>query len=50
MTEDGTITDELMRTIIDSQRQNSGITRAVATEEVFNFSFVRAAMNNLVRK
>lgn len=50
LTEDGTITDELMRTIIDSQRQNSGITRAVATEEVFNFSFVRAAMNNLVRK
>ena len=50
LTEDGTLTDELMRTIIDSQRQSSGITRPVATDEVFNFSYVRAAMNNLARK
>jgi len=50
LTDDGIITDELMRTIIESQRQSAGITRPVATDEVFNFSFVRAAMNNLARK
>jgi NitT/TauT family transport system substrate-binding protein len=47
LTADGTITDELMRTIIETQRQSSGVTRPVATEEVFNFAFTRAAMNEL---
>jgi NitT/TauT family transport system substrate-binding protein len=50
LTDDGTITDELMRTIIESQRQSAGVTRPVATEEVFNFAFVRAAMTSLTRK
>lgn len=47
MATDATITEELMRTIIETQRQSSGVTRAVAAEEVFNFSFVRAAMKEL---
>jgi hypothetical protein len=47
MATDATITEELMRTVIETQRQSSGVTRAVAPEEVFNFSFVRAAMKDL---
>jgi NitT/TauT family transport system substrate-binding protein len=47
MATDATITEELMRTIIETQRQSSGVTRTVAPEEVFNFSFVRAAMKEL---
>ena len=50
LTEDGTLSEELMRAIIESQRQSSGITRPVPTDEVFNFSFVRAVMSNLTRK
>lgn len=47
MATDATITEELMRTVIETQRQSSGVTRTVAAEEVFNFSFVRAAMKEL---
>jgi hypothetical protein len=47
LTADGTITDELMRTIIETQRQASNVTRPVATDEVFNFTFTRAAMNEV---
>jgi len=47
LTPDGTIADELMRTIIETQRQSSGVTRPVATEDVFNFAFTRAAMKEL---
>jgi NitT/TauT family transport system substrate-binding protein len=47
MPEDATLTEELMRTIIDTQRQSSGVTRLIAPEEVFNFSFVRAAVKEL---
>jgi NitT/TauT family transport system substrate-binding protein len=47
MATDATITEELMRTIIETQRQSSGVTRTVAPEEVFNFSFVRAATKEL---
>ena len=50
LTDDGTLSDELMRTIIESQRQSAGITRPVAADEIFNFSFVRAAMNALIKK
>jgi ABC-type nitrate/sulfonate/bicarbonate transport system substrate-binding protein len=47
MATDATITEELMRTVIETQRQSSGVTRTVGAEEVFNFSFVRAAMKEL---
>ncbi len=47
MPTDATLTEELMRTIIETQCQSSGVTRPVAAEEVFNFSFVRAAMKEL---
>jgi hypothetical protein len=47
MPTDATLTEELMRTIIENQRQSSGVTRPVASEEVFNFSIVRAAMKEL---
>lgn len=50
LTVDGTISDDLMRTIIDTQRQAAGVTRPVALEEVFNFSFVRAAMRDISRR
>ncbi|MBI4525709.1 MAG: ABC transporter substrate-binding protein [Deltaproteobacteria bacterium] len=50
LTADGTISEELMRTIIDSLRESGKVGRAVPSEEVFNFSFVRAAMNELTRK
>lgn len=50
LTVDGTISDDLMRTIIDTQRQSAGVTRPVALEEVFNFSFVRAAMRDISRR
>jgi NitT/TauT family transport system substrate-binding protein len=50
LTSDGTLPDELMRTIIDQQRQVSGVTRAVASEDVFDFSFVRAAMKELATR
>lgn len=47
MPADATLTEELMRTIIETQRQSSGVTRPVGSEEVFNFSFVRAAVKEL---
>jgi NitT/TauT family transport system substrate-binding protein len=47
MPTDATITEELMRTVIETQRQSSGVTRPIASEEVFNFSFVRAAVKEL---
>ena len=47
MATDATIGEDLMRTVIETQRQSSGVTRSVANEEVFNFSFVRAAMKEL---
>jgi ABC-type nitrate/sulfonate/bicarbonate transport system substrate-binding protein len=47
MPTDATIPEELMRTVIETQRESSGVTRPVASEEVFNFSFVRAAMKEL---
>ena len=50
LTSDGTLSDELMRTIIEQQRQVSGVTRAVASEDVFDFSFVRAAMKELATR
>lgn len=50
LTSDGTLSDELMRTIIDQQRQVSGVTRPVASEEVFDFSFVRTAMKELATR
>ena len=49
MPTDATITEELMRTVIETQRESSGVTRPVPSEEVFNFSFVRAAMKELGR-
>ena len=42
LTSDGTLSEELMRTIIEQQRQVSGTTRPVASGEVFDFSLVRA--------
>ena len=50
MATDAAISDELMRTIIETQRQASEVTRSVAVEEVFNFSFVRSAMRELATK
>lgn len=50
LTADGTISDELMRTVIETQRQSAGVTRLVSSEEVFNFGFIRAAMSELMRK
>lgn len=47
MSTDATLSEELMRTVIETQRQASGVTRPVASEEVFNFSFVQAAMKEL---
>jgi NitT/TauT family transport system substrate-binding protein len=47
MPTDATITEELMRTVIETQRESSGVTRPVPSEEVFNFSFVRAAIKEL---
>jgi NitT/TauT family transport system substrate-binding protein len=47
MPTDATITEELMRTVIETQRESSGVTRPVPSEEVFNFSYVRAAMKEL---
>ncbi len=50
LTAGGTISEALMRTIIESLRQSGKVERAVPSEEVFNFSFVRAAMKELTRK
>lgn len=50
LTPDGTISEELMRTIIETQRQASKVSRAIDPEEIFNFSFVREAMKELTRK
>ena len=49
LTSDGTISDDLMRTIIEHQRQSSSTKRPVASEEVFDFGFVRTVMKDLVR-
>lgn len=50
LTAGGTISEELMRTMIESYRQSGKVTRVVPSEEVFNFTFVRAAMKELARK
>jgi ABC-type nitrate/sulfonate/bicarbonate transport system substrate-binding protein len=50
LTADGTLSEELMRTIIEQQRHASGATRAVASDEVFDFSVVRAVMNEVAGK
>jgi NitT/TauT family transport system substrate-binding protein len=50
LTPDGTISEELMRTIIETQRAASNVSRAIDPEEIFNFSFVREAMKELTRK
>ena len=47
---DGTLSQEMVQTTIEAQRIASGVTRAVATDEVFEFSSVRAAMKDLVEK
>jgi ABC-type nitrate/sulfonate/bicarbonate transport system substrate-binding protein len=46
LTPDGTISEELMRTIIEQQRQVSGTARPVGSEEVFDFGLVRAAVKD----
>jgi ABC-type nitrate/sulfonate/bicarbonate transport system substrate-binding protein len=43
LTIDGTLSDELMRTIIEQQRQVTAVARPIAPGEVFDFSVVRAA-------
>ena len=50
MTTDGTITDDLMRTVIETQRQSSGVSRAITADEVFNFNFVHLAMKELATR
>ena len=50
LTPDGTINEELMRTIIETQKQASKVSRAIDPDEIFNFSFVREAMKELTRK
>lgn len=50
LTSDGTLSEDLMRTIIEQQRQVSGTTRPVASEEVFDFSLARATMKELAGK
>ena len=50
MTTDGTITDDLMRTVIETQRQSSGVSRAITADEVFNFNFVHLAMEELATR
>jgi ABC-type nitrate/sulfonate/bicarbonate transport system substrate-binding protein len=50
LTPDGTISDELMRTVVETQRQASKASRPIDPDEVFNFSFVREAMKELTRK
>jgi ABC-type nitrate/sulfonate/bicarbonate transport system substrate-binding protein len=50
LTADGTVSEELMRTMIESYRQSGKVARAVPSKEVFNFAFVRAAMKELTRK
>ena len=50
LTPDGTISEELMRTIIETQRQASKVSRAIDPDEIFNFSFVREAMKESTRK
>jgi NitT/TauT family transport system substrate-binding protein len=50
LTPDGTISEELMRGIIETQRQASKTSRAIDPDEIFNFSFVREAMKQLTRR
>lgn len=50
LTSDGTLSEDLMRTIIEQQRQVSGTTRPVPSEEVFDFSLVRATMKEIASK
>jgi ABC-type nitrate/sulfonate/bicarbonate transport system substrate-binding protein len=47
LTADGTLSDELMRTIIEQQRQVAGVTRNISSDEVFDFHLVRAAMKEV---
>jgi len=42
LTPDGTVSEELMRAMIESYRTSGKITRPVLPQEVFNFTFVRA--------
>ena len=50
LTPDGTISEELMRTIIETQRHSSKVSRAIEPDEIFNFYFVRDAMKELQKK
>lgn len=50
LTPDGTISEELMRSILETQRQASKVSRNIDPDEVFKFSFVREAMKELTRK
>jgi NitT/TauT family transport system substrate-binding protein len=50
LTSDGTLSEDLMRTIIEQQRQASGTTRPVASDEVFDFSLVRAITKEFAGK
>src|SRR3989338_767003 len=50
LTTDGTVSEELMRAMIESYRQSGRVTRPIPSEDVFNFTFVRDAMKELTRK
>jgi hypothetical protein len=39
-----------MRSVIETQREASKVSRAIDPEEIFDFSFVREAMKELSRK
>ena len=50
LTTDGTVSEEIMRSMIESYRQSGKVSRPVSVEEVFRFDFVRAAQKELKRK
>ena len=50
LTSDGTVSEELMRSMIESYRQSGQVNRYVSVEEVFRFDFSRAAQKELERK
>lgn len=50
LTSDGTVSEELTRSMIESYRQSGKVTRPVNVDEVFHFDFVRAAQKELERK
>src|SRR3990167_472725 len=50
LSSNGTLSEDLIHTTIETQRQAAGVTRPVANDEVFEFSFVRAAMKELMEK